>query len=59
MTTNQPTDLETIRLIDLRQNQLLEDLDQLNQRIVDIIEAHGANRNEAEAPDSDQLDPAA
>ena len=51
-----PNDVETIRLIDQRQNQVLEDLEQLNQRILDIIELYNANRGD---DGKGQQDPAA
>lgn len=36
-----PEELEAIRLIDQRQNQLLDDLDALNSRILGILKEHG------------------
>ena len=39
-----PCELETIRMIDQRQTQVLDDLDRLNQRILDIIELYTASR---------------
>lgn len=36
-----PEELEAIRLIDQRQNQLLDDLDALNARILGILKEHG------------------
>lgn len=36
-----PSELEAIRQIDLRQIQLLEDLDALNERILGILKEHG------------------
>lgn len=46
-------DLETIRLIDQRQNQVLEDLDTLNQRILDIIDLYNASRQDTLQTDGD------
>ncbi len=46
-------DLETIRLIDQRQNQVLEDLDTLNQRILDIIDLYNAGRQDTLQTDGD------
>ncbi len=54
-------DLETIRLIDQRQDQVLEDLEHLNQRILDIIELYTANGQPDAGVDvdGDRLDSAA
>ena len=49
--------LTTLKLIDERQDILLEDLDRLNQRIVNIIEVYSNNRSSAD--DSNQQDVAA
>jgi hypothetical protein len=42
-----PEELETIRLIDQRQTQLLEDLDLLNARIVALLEQLSPAREQA------------
>ena len=44
LSQSNPCEVETIRIIDQRQTQVLEDLERLNQRILDIIELHTANR---------------
>ena len=51
--------LETLKLIDQRQQQVLEDLEALNARIENIIELYQANRqNRGSEPASDRQDAA-
>lgn len=48
-----PAEVETIRLIDQRQTQLLEDIDLLNARILALLEEYNPSKvnEEAEAGD--------
>ena len=48
-----PAEVETIRLIDQRQTQLLEDMDLLNARILALLEEYNPSKanEEAEAGD--------
>lgn len=59
---------EAIRLIDLRQDQVLEDLEDLNRRVLEMIEQFSADRSQQPAAgdppqtnplEPDQLEPAA
>jgi hypothetical protein len=45
LSQNPLADRETLRLINQRQDLVLEDLDRLNQRILDIIELYSATRD--------------
>lgn len=51
-----PQEVEAIRSIDLRQNQLLEDLDALNRRIELLLAEYSPKRQaDPDQPDSNAL----
>ena len=54
-----PPQLETLQLIDRRQQQVLEDLEALNARIENVIELYQHNRKRKSRPDSDSQQDAA
>ena len=54
-----PPQLETLQLIDQRQQQVLEDLEALNSRIENVIELYQHNRKPSSRPDSDARQDAA